>query len=64
MTEKRKAKTIKRKSGNMIGLMVEIDATQFKLLDEISLEFKMTKRDIISQAINCWISLSGIRKNN
>ena len=55
-------KMVQRKSGNLVVLNVEIDASQFRILDEISQELGMTKRDIVSQAINVWISLSGVRK--
>lgn len=57
-------KIVKRKSGNLVALNIEIDASQYRRLEEISNQLGMTKRDIVSSALNCWISLSGVERRS
>jgi len=59
MTTQTKAATriIKRKRGNVVRLLVELDASQAQELERVTGRLGMTRVDAISAALNIWLGM-------
>jgi len=57
-----KVTIINRRRGNVARLLVELDASQARTLDETTARLGITKTDAVAAALNIWFGLVGPRK--
>ena len=55
-------KIINRKRGNLVRLVVELDASQAREFDNAVKQLGMTKVDAISAAINIWLNMVNAKR--